>query len=227
MCACTSYPFVSHWDDKRDIYVMPKIIFPFYELLNSLSYPPIKLHFIHYYKCKINNSHLNEWDHRQKLDSRPFWCWIGTCSTWLNSTNRANDAKHNGPSLNRYYHICYKCTQLPSQFHHNRRVRHNKTLPNTSQTDIPDFLFSLRSGATIRLFVLLTRNDRRRIERKNVSGIRENLPLSGGCCLRSGRKKFFTASIVILVILDAHTFCGGDPQSQRCGFVCTSLNIHF
>lgn len=57
---------------------------------------------------------------------------------------------------------------------------------------LPDFRFS----DTTNDFVRLTRNDRRRIERKNVSGIRLNLGVSGA--LRSGRKKFFTANIVIL-----------------------------
>lgn len=57
---------------------------------------------------------------------------------------------------------------------------------------LPDFRFS----DTTSDFVRLTRNDRRRIERKNVSGIRLNLGVSGA--LRSGRKKFFTANIVIL-----------------------------
>lgn len=57
---------------------------------------------------------------------------------------------------------------------------------------LPDFRFS----GTTNDFVRLTRNDRRRIERKNVSGIRLNLGVSGA--FRSGRKKFFTANIVIL-----------------------------
>lgn len=56
---------------------------------------------------------------------------------------------------------------------------------------LPDFRFS----DTTNDFVRLTRNDRRRIERKNVSGIRLNLGVSGA--FRSGRKKFFTANIVI------------------------------
>lgn len=65
---------------------------------------------------------------------------------------------------------------------------------------LPDFRFSARSGATISDLVRFTRNDRRRMERRNDSGMRENLPGSSAVGLRSGKKKFFTASIVILVI---------------------------
>lgn len=42
----------------------------------------------------------------------------------------------------------------------------------------------------------LMRSDRRRIERRNASGMRLNFGVSGGA-FRSGRKKFFTASIVM------------------------------
>lgn len=67
---------------------------------------------------------------------------------------------------------------------------------------LPDLRFSARSGATISDLVRFTRNDRRRIERRNDSGMRENFAGSPApaVALRSGKKKFFTASIVILVI---------------------------
>lgn len=61
---------------------------------------------------------------------------------------------------------------------------------------LPDFRFS-RSGTTSDL-VRLTRNDLRRMERRKDSGIRENFVVSG---LRSGRKKFLTANIVIVMLV--------------------------
>lgn len=72
---------------------------------------------------------------------------------------------------------------------------------------LPDFRFSARSGATISDLVRFTRNDRRRMERRNDSGMRENLPGSSAVGLRSGKKKFFTASIVILVIWRIYSEC--------------------
>lgn len=60
--------------------------------------------------------------------------------------------------------------------------------------NLPDFLFSLSSG-TINDLVRLILSDRRRIERIKASGIRENFGVSGA--LRSGKKKFFTANIVL------------------------------
>lgn len=52
------------------------------------------------------------------------------------------------------------------------------------------------SRSTITVFGRLIRSERRLIDRRNASGMRENLAASGGA-FRSGRKKFFTANIVI------------------------------
>lgn len=160
------------------------------------------------------NKHVNEWDHLQQQTSIGYMS-LENLTFGVDTRSRCTRDLRDfttqtlqrqqtmglietgiaifGTSVSNRHHL--------SQLQYNRRLRQSADNQYTHAKHIPDFLFSARSGATIRLFVRFTRNDRRRIERRNVSGIRENLPLSAGCCLRSGRKKFFTASIVILVIL--------------------------
>ena len=61
----------------------------------------------------------------------------------------------------------------------------------------PDFRFS-RSGTT-KLLARFTRNERRRMERRKASGMREKrCGVSGGlaAAVRSGKKKFFTANML-------------------------------
>lgn len=59
----------------------------------------------------------------------------------------------------------------------------------------PDLRFS-RSGTT-KLLARLTRSERLRMERRKASGIREKRCGVSGALVRSGKKKFFTANMML------------------------------
>lgn len=97
----------------------------------------------------------------------------------------------------------------------------------------PDLRFS-RSGTT-KLLARLTRSDRRRMERRKASGILEKRCGVSGALVRSGRKKFFTANMLIdcngtfAVVLSSLYFslwCGccacwqWKKAKTVCGFFC-------